>query len=858
WKFCTQKVLEIRGLWSVVDKNVEAPDEKSSQYPEWLAKDREANAQITLTLKDEPLNTVMYATTARKAWEFLHTRYEVSHTLHSLGHKLEDKLVAVAIVLSLPPSYDTLRTILTSQTETLSLEMVTSQVLQEEQRHHESTQTSVFAARTFGSKSNGSKSSASSANGSKFNKLKDKKSKPYCKHCRFTGHTREECRKYAAKVAAEGKGEKSGAGDERAKLARDGDDEPIRTFMAQEELSKHGDLANCWVVDSGATRSMSSKRNWFSTYRELETLRKVWLGDNSYIVATGVGQILTEMCANDRWSRVLLQDVLHVLDLHGNLLSVPQLAQRRARVQFINDKCEILDQNGVLTCEGHREDNLYIVKCRTITSERAYLTHTTAPCDDPSSGDDSEPNSSALIARTKVSKADVQTWHRHLGHISIESVLRMIKKGMVRGMSITHKPIAKEAEVCTTRPLQRVHSDVCGPFQTTLRQGYSYFTTWIDDATRRVIVNGLRHKSEVDARYRDFIMRAEVETGEQSMALRSDAVPMAETPEHDGVSERMNRTLVENARAMLADADLPKSYWFDAVEYAALLHNVSPTRSLKGDVTPEEAWSRNKPNVAHLRVFGCKSYILVPKAQRRKLDAKSLECTLIGYLPNRKAYRLVHRPSGRIVKSRNVIFDEGAGHFEHVEIAPSVTDEDSEEEEAEESMKGEIRSVDTAPPPPDAINAMPAPNRKPKLPTSLPQPASVAPVEEKLPDLVEEGSDDEDDVFVDTSETVNTARAEANENPPTFAAAMASGNAAEWLAACQEEMSSFEKMEVFDVVDRPHDRKIVGSKWVFRVKRGLSGDIEKFKARLVAKGFTQVEGIDYDEIFAPVVKFTTL
>jgi len=88
--------------------------------------------------------------------------------------------------------------------------------------------------------------------------------------------------------------------------------------------------------------------------------------------------------------------------------------------------------------------------------------------------------------------------------------------------------------------------------------------------------------------------------------------------------------------------------------------------------------------------------------------------------------------------------------------------------------------------------------------------------------------------------------------------AMSRPDVAEWLAACTEELQTFERMEVYEEVDRPRDRKIVGSKWVFRIKRGPDGEIQKYKAHLVTKGFTQVEGIDYDETFAPVMKFSSL
>jgi hypothetical protein len=87
---------------------------------------------------------------------------------------------------------------------------------------------------------------------------------------------------------------------------------------------------------------------------------------------------------------------------------------------------------------------------------------------------------------------------------------------------------------------------------------------------------------------------------------------------------------------------------------------------------------------------------------------------------------------------------------------------------------------------------------------------------------------------------------------------MASPDTAEWLAACEEEMWTWKDLDVYDVVPRPKGRKIIGSKWVFRIKWGPDSSIQKHKARIVAQGFTQVEGINFDQTFAPVAKFSSL
>jgi hypothetical protein len=175
------------------------------------------------------------------------------------------------------------------------------------------------------------------------------------------------------------------------------------------------------------------------------------------------------------------------------------------------------------------------------------------------------------------------------------------------------------------------------------------------------------------------MLGAEVEMGMPAQILRSDGggeyttssiqsylkqkgikheITTPDTPQHNGVAERMNQTLLDKVQAMLLDANLPKSYWYDALQYVVHIHNITPTCALK-DQTPDKAYSSNKPDVSSLRVFGSRAFDHIPDKHHTKLGAKSLKCTLLGYAPQCKAYWLVHRPSKQFLKSCNVIFDEG-------------------------------------------------------------------------------------------------------------------------------------------------------------------------------------------------------
>ena len=110
-------------------------------------------------------------------------------------------------------------------------------------------------------------------------------------------------------------------------------------------------------------------------------------------------------------------------------------------------------------------------------------------------------------------------------------------------------------------------------------------------------------------------------------------------PQHNGVAERKNRSIVEATKAMIHDQNLPMILWAEASMTVVYVQNRSPNKILK-NMTLEEASTEVKPEVGHFRIFGCPVYFHIPKEKRTKLDPSGRKGTFVGYSESSKAYRI--------------------------------------------------------------------------------------------------------------------------------------------------------------------------------------------------------------------------
>ncbi|GJZ13384.1 zinc finger, CCHC-type containing protein [Tanacetum coccineum] len=197
--------------------------------------------------------------------------------------------------------------------------------------------------------------------------------------------------------------------------------------------------------------------------------------------------------------------------------------------------------------------------------------------------------------------------------------------------------------------LELIHADICGTISPPTPAGNRYFFLLVDDFGRVMWVYMLKSKDEALGMFQKFHVLVENETGLNHHFTKPYS------PQQNGVVERQNRSVIKMAKSMMKSMQVPDALRGEAVCQAVYIQNRVPTKTL-GDTTPYERWSVKKPNLEHLRVFGCIAYLKVLRGHQQKNDSRSEMLVHLGTETRSKAYRLLDPVSGRIRVSRDVRF----------------------------------------------------------------------------------------------------------------------------------------------------------------------------------------------------------
>ena len=359
-----------------------------------------------------------------------------------------------------------------------------------------------------------------------------------------------------------------------------------------------------------------------------------------------------------------MYQVLYVPKLACNLFSVRAAASIGNFLKFGKSKCWIRNSRGRLLGMGYLVGKLYQLDCKTTTPEYAS------------------------VAARNQQEESADLWHQRLGHVNQQQIYDFASQDIVKGVRVSkspdisfcescvqgkmqRKPFKPMGEIRSTRKLERIHSDVCGPMPTESFGGKKYFVTFIDDFSKCCKVYFMRHK------FKEYEALTTNECGLNIGTLRSDnggeyvskefeaylksqgirhELTTPYSPQQNGVAERMNRTLMEAARCMIAQAKLSDRFWAEAVATAAYLRDRMPSRAFKIKITPYERWYAQKPKLSHIRVFGCTAYAHIPDSQRNKLAKKAEKRRFVGYCSQSNGYRLMDETTSKVVIRRDVVF----------------------------------------------------------------------------------------------------------------------------------------------------------------------------------------------------------
>jgi hypothetical protein len=362
-----------------------------------------------------------------------------------------------------------------------------------------------------------------------------------------------------------------------------------------------------------------------------------------------------------------MKDILYVPGLKKNLLSISDLEKKGYIVAFIDGEVRMWAKRETINeaiIIGSEENGLYRLKGYSET------------------------------AMAHAIENSCELWHRILAQINYKALPYICKvvtgllelkvdhegvcNGCAQGKNIKNPFLKRDNKA--EGFLELIHSDVCGPMPSASISGYVYYVSFIDDYSCKTWVYLLKSKDEVFRKFKEFKALIENLSERKNKILRSDnggeytskefmnfckdvgikrELTTPYNPQQNSVVERKNKTMMEAVKTMIHDQDLPMFLWVEASMLAIYVKN-RLSHSALGFKTLEEMFTGKKPEVSHLKIFGCPVFIHILKEKRNKLKPSGNKGIFVGYCEVSKAFK-IYIPSHRHIEiSRDVTFDEDA------------------------------------------------------------------------------------------------------------------------------------------------------------------------------------------------------
>ena len=632
------------------------------------------------------------------------------------------------------------------------------------------------------------------------------------------------------------------------------------------------DNKSTWVIDSGCTFHMTSRRDWLLDFTECDSMM-ILLGDDHTVESRGCGTVRLN---TNGGSIKMLKNVRYVPNLRRNLISTGTL-----------DKLGYLHKGGAsivsfykgdkLAIKGNLKNGLYVLDGNTEVYENL--------------------NTERQMSKTAL-------WHSRLGHMNLNSLKILAGKGLIDKKEILELEFCENCVLGKSKKLSfnvgrhntkealgYVHADLWGAPSVTLSlSGKQYFLSIVDDKTRKVWLMFLKTKDETFERFCEWKQLVEKQINKKVKVLRTDNglafcnLKFDEfcrkqeierhhtctcTPQQNGIAERMNRTLMEKVRCMLSESGLGEEVWAEVATTAAYIVNRSPCSAIDHNV-PEELWLGRKPGYQHLKRFGSVAYV---HQDQGKLKPRALKGVFLGYPQGVKGYKIWLLEEEKCVISRNVFFQE-------LKVYKDVKSEDHGSSNQVTMSNSLGRVMEPIMSHGDGLKTV-------KVGEASGEGGASEKSKEELTiagsDTIEEGIDAVDNVDLSgyqlakdrgrrqivppawMSDYSNIACAliaaeeiESSE-PQCYHEARNSKDWHLWDGSMTDEYTSLQRNKTWDIVDRPKDQAVISCRWLYKIKPGIPGvEDKRYRSRLVARGFTQREGIDYEEVFAPVVKHISI